>query len=182
MFNKLINLIANVYVRLRYGSRVSLSWNDEVAGVRFRFNSKTSRVHVGTNFRGRSYIILNLSDSGVLEIGSQVFFNDGVHVNVREHVSIGNGCLLGQNVQIYDHDHDLHGADMRNSFVSAPVVIGDNTWIGSNVTILKGVTIGSNCVVAAGTVVTKDIPDGFLLRNNLDQCASPIRGDEKAER
>ena len=50
--------------------------------------------------------------------------------------------------------------------MTAPVVIGDNVWIGANATILPGVTIGSMSVVAAGAVVTKDVPSGVLVAGN----------------
>ena len=121
---------------------------------------------MGEAFSARSGCIFNISDSGHLSIGDNVFMNDRCCVNVREDVTIGSGCLFGQNVMIYDHDHDYRG-DLRNGFISAPVTIGENTWIGSGAIILKGVHIGSGCVIAANSVVTRDVPDDTLYRNDI---------------
>ena len=78
-----------------------------------------------------------------------------------ERISIGNRCTFGNNVVIVDHDHSIHGE--KTEFVTDPVVIEDGAWIGANVVILKGVTIGKEAVIAAGSVVTKAVPDNCIF-------------------
>jgi acetyltransferase-like isoleucine patch superfamily enzyme len=96
---------------------------------------------------------------GKVTVAGRVFFNSYVSISSVQSVEIGEGCLFGENVKIYDHDHEYgHGIKVIGSgLVSKPVKIGNNVWIGSNVVILKGVSIGDNSVIGAGTIVTKDI-------------------------
>lgn len=79
---------------------------------------------------------------------------------------------LGDNVQIAPKDnlvtlnHDLSAGGNRKATYCKPIVIEDNVWIGINSTILPGVTLGKNCVVAAGSVVTKDVPADTIVAGN----------------
>lgn len=74
-------------------------------------------------------------------------------------VHIGNHCMIGPNTLITTVGHPLSPMKRRNHIgIAKPVIIGNDVWIGGNSTILPGVTIGDNVVIAAGAVVTKDIP------------------------
>lgn len=92
-----------------------------------------------------------------IHIGKRVFFNSGCHFQDQGGITIGDGVLIGHNVVIATINHDLNPAKNRLNHYQ-PVVIKDNVWVGSNSTILAGVTIGEWSVVAAGAVVTKDVP------------------------
>jgi acetyltransferase-like isoleucine patch superfamily enzyme len=87
-------------------------------------------------------------------------------ISCRENIIIGNNCIFGNNVSIYDNDHDYKNS--LEKYVTNKVEIGDNTWCGCNVVILKGVTIGKNCVIAAGTLVNKDVPDNSIVYNSKE--------------
>lgn len=102
---------------------------------------------------------LKLAAGAKVDIGSETYLADNCFVAISTHLSIGNGCAISWDVQIYDDD----GHDMGKSVKSAPIHIGNNVWIGSRATILKGVSLGDNCVVAAGAVVTKSFPAGTLI-------------------
>lgn len=88
------------------------------------------------------------------------------HITAFATIIIGKNVLTGKNILISDNSHghllsrdELKTPPMRrNLSVKGPVVIGDNVWIGSKASILSGVTIGEGCVVAANSVVTKDVP------------------------
>ena len=97
-----------------------------------------------------------------ITIGKNVFFNTGCSFQDRGGISIGDGSMIGMNVAIATLNHGLD-LETRNTTFSSPVVIGKNVWIGSNATILPGVTIGDNSVVAAGAVVTKDVPENTVV-------------------
>jgi acetyltransferase-like isoleucine patch superfamily enzyme len=97
-----------------------------------------------------------------ITIGKNVFFNTGCSFQDRGGISIGNGSMLGMNVTIATLNHGL-SLETRNITYASPVIIGENVWIGSNATILPGVTIGDNSVVAAGAVVTKDVPANTVV-------------------
>jgi acetyltransferase-like isoleucine patch superfamily enzyme len=97
-----------------------------------------------------------------IAIGKNVFFNTGCSLQDRGGISIGNGSMLGMNVTIATLNHGL-SLETRNITYPSPVKIGENVWIGSNATILPGVTIWDNSVVAAGAVVTKDVPENTVV-------------------
>ncbi|MCR4773665.1 MAG: sugar O-acetyltransferase [Prevotella sp.] len=84
-------------------------------------------------------------------------------LDIRE-VWIGNNVMIGPNTLISTVGHPLSPAGRRNYMaIAKPVRIGNDVWIGGNVTILPGVTIGNNVVVAAGAVVANDVPDNTLV-------------------
>ncbi|WP_042147819.1 sugar O-acetyltransferase [Paucisalibacillus sp. EB02] len=97
-----------------------------------------------------------------ITIGKNVFFNTGCSFQDRGGITVGNGSMIGMNVTIATLNHGLP-LETRNTTSPSPVVIGENVWIGSNATILPGVTIGDNSVVAAGAVVTKDVPENTVV-------------------
>lgn len=92
-----------------------------------------------------------------ITIGKGVFINSGCHFQDQGGITIGDGSLIGHNVVLATINHDLNPANGRKNHY-APIKIGRHVWIGSNATVLPGVTIGDWAVVAAGAVVTKDIP------------------------
>lgn len=91
-----------------------------------------------------------------ISIGKNVFFNSGCKFQDQGGIEIGDGCLLGHNTVIATINHDLDPRNNRRNHY-APVKLGRNVWVGSNVTILSGVSIGDWSVIAAGAVVTKDV-------------------------
>ncbi len=97
-----------------------------------------------------------------ISIGKNVFINTGCSFQDRGGIIIGNGSLIGMNVSIATLNHGLP-LETRGTTTPSPVVIGENVWIGSNATILPGVTIGDNAVVAAGAVVSKDVPSNTVV-------------------
>lgn len=92
-----------------------------------------------------------------IAVGKNVFINACCHFQDHGGVTLGDGCLIGHNVVFATLNHSL-APEARASMHPAPIVLGKNVWVGSNSTILQGVTIGDNAVIAAGAVVTKDIP------------------------
>ena len=92
-----------------------------------------------------------------ITVGEDVFINACCHFQDHGGVTLGDGCQIGHNVVFATLDHGL-APEERHTTCPAPIVLGKNVWVGANATILRGVTIGDNAVVAAGAVVTKDIP------------------------
>ncbi|RCX17391.1 maltose O-acetyltransferase [Fontibacillus phaseoli] len=100
-------------------------------------------------------------------VGNHFYANfDCVILDVCE-VHIGDYCFMAPGVHIYTATHPLNPTD-RNSGVEfgKPVKIGNNVWIGGRAVIVPGVTIGDNVVIAAGAVVTKDVPNGAVVGGN----------------
>lgn len=92
-----------------------------------------------------------------ISIGKDVFINSGCHFQDQGGIRIGDGALIGHNVVLATINHDLDPEENRKNHY-APIKIGSHVWIGSNATVLAGVTIGDWSVVAAGAVVTRDVP------------------------
>lgn len=97
-----------------------------------------------------------------ITLGKRVFINSGCKFQDQGGVVIGDDCLVGHNTVMATLNHDL-SPSRRADMHPARIVIGRNVWIGSNVTILPGVTIGDNAVVAAASVVTKDVPENAIM-------------------
>ena len=99
-------------------------------------------------------------------LGQRVFFNfNCVVLDVCE-VRIGDFTLFGPAVQIYTATHPLDAALRRKQEFAKPVAIGSDVWVGGAAVICPGVTIGSRAVIGAGSVVTRDIPDGVFAAGN----------------
>lgn len=90
-------------------------------------------------------------------VGKNVFFNSGCRLQDHGGIFIGDNVLFGHNVVLATLDHDLDPAK-RDLLHCAPIRIGNDVWVGANVTITKDVTIGDGAVIAAGAVVTRDVP------------------------
>ena len=103
------------------------------------------------------------TDCGVnITIGKNVFINSGCRFQDQGGITIGNDSLIGHNVVITTLNHDFEPKN-RKGLCPAPVIIGDNVWIGSNSTIVPGVVIGNNSIIGAGSVVTKNIPENVVV-------------------
>jgi acetyltransferase-like isoleucine patch superfamily enzyme len=102
---------------------------------------------------------------GHLEVGDNVFINYGTSIVAASRVRIGNDCLIGTHVMIMDCD--FHTVEDKSwDTTGRPVVIHDRVWLGNRSIILKGVTIGVDAVVAAGAVVTRDVPPRTIVAGN----------------
>lgn len=97
-----------------------------------------------------------------IHIGKDVFINEGCCFQDHGGIWIGDGSLIGQQVVMATLDHDLDPAHRQDMF-PGPIRIGRNVWVGAHATILRNVTIGDGAVVAAGAVVTKDVPPNTVV-------------------
>lgn len=112
---------------------------------------------------------LTVLSPAYFDYGDKTTFGDGCFVNHGCYFMDGGSITFGDNVFIgpfcgfYTASHPL-GAKERNLGLerALPIVVGDNCWLGANVSVLQGVTIGSGCVIAAGSVVTEDLPDNVM--------------------
>lgn len=144
IWNILVNIIANSYLvpkNLRYAIY-------KLAGLR----TQSTNIRSGCKFRGKSIFI----EKGV-------FLNHNVFIDAWEEVTIKENTAIAFDVLICTSSHKIGGEYKRaGESDRKPVVIGKGCWIGTRVTILPGVTIGDGCVIAAGSVVTKDcIPNAL---------------------
>ena len=96
-----------------------------------------------------------------ITVGNNVFINAGCKFQDQGGIVIGDGTFIGHNTVLATLDHDID-PDKRHLLHPAPIHIGNKVWIGAGVMITKGVTIGDNSIIAAGAVVTHDIPANVI--------------------
>lgn len=101
-----------------------------------------------------------------IELGERVFFNFNCVVLDVCPVRIGDFTLFGPAVQIFTPMHPYNASLRREQEFGKPVEIGSDVWVGGGALILPGVRIGSRTIIGAGSVVTRDIPDGVLAAGN----------------
>jgi acetyltransferase-like isoleucine patch superfamily enzyme len=102
---------------------------------------------------------------GAIRIGDHCLISPGVRIGCSCGVTIGNDCMLANGAYITDSDwHGLY--DRVGPGKSAPVMIGDNVWIGDRAVVCKGVSIGDNSVIGAGAVVVDDVPANVVAAGN----------------
>lgn len=126
-------------------------------------------------FHFRKGFSVFIEENGLLKIGKNVFFNNYCSITARQKISIGDNCIFGENVKLYDHNHKYKDGDKlicKQGFISDEITIDEDCWIGSNVTILKGVHIGKHSVVGAGVIVYKDLP-----ANSITVCKQNVSTD-----
>lgn len=97
-----------------------------------------------------------------ITVGKNVFINSGCCFQDQGGIEIGNNVLIGQQVVVATLNHDLN-PQKRANMTAASVKIGNNVWIGAHATILAGVNVGDGAVVAAGAVVTNDVPENTVV-------------------
>ena len=101
-----------------------------------------------------------------IELGERVFFNFNCVVLDVCRIRIGDFSLFGPAVQIYTPLHPLNAVQRRREEYGKPIDIGSDVWVGGGAIILGGVNIGSRSVIGAGSVVTRDIPEGVFAAGN----------------
>jgi len=118
------------------------------------------------------------SDQGVnIRVGRNVFINHGCTLSDIGGISIGDEVLIGPRVSLISSGHPLDPAFRRRRIVAAPIAIERGVWICTGATVLHGVTVGEDSVVAAGAVVTRDVPAGVVVGGVPARVLRPVRPD-----
>lgn len=115
-----------------------------------------------------------------IHIGRKVFINTGCTMQDQGGIYIGDGALIGHHATIVTLNHDPD-PERRGDLHPKPVHIGERAWLGANVTVLPGVTIGDGAVVAAGAVVTKDVPADTVVAGVPAKIIKKIGKQEERE-
>ena len=157
----------------RYSVQTFMQRRGVVASSRKGYVGCHSRIclsdKTGTIRLGKSPVIgdyAELKSRGTLVIGDHLSMNSFSRIVCHDSITIGDNVVIAQFVSILDHDHAHEfrdGAMKLTGYLTAPVKIGNNVWIGDKVTIVRGATIGDNVIVGANTVIHKDVPSNCVV-------------------
>jgi acetyltransferase-like isoleucine patch superfamily enzyme len=120
-----------------------------------------SELNINGNVRVSGGVILEIFDNAVLELGNNVCINSNTTILTTTNVKVGNDTIISWDVEIIDTD--FHKISREGATVAAPINIGSHVFVGNRAIIMKGVTIGDGAVIAAGAIVTKDVPPNSLV-------------------
>lgn len=167
-----VSLFIYLKYKLLYGKRFSAPM-PQAWGKRFcvHMAGAGSKISFGRKAVVRDGMTLRV-EGGELSIGDKCFFNTNMSITCVDKITIGDNCQFANNIVIVDHDHD-YKKGVGCGFVSAPITLGNNVWVGANAVILRGVTIGDNAVISAGSVVRKDVPANTVFYQKREDCCKP---------
>ena len=178
-------------VGVKYGSNMRVYNKISITGCgrieigdNFVFTSGASINPICRNLRGAIYTVRPNSQ---IKIGDHVGISSSClwaldKITIGNNVKIGGDCIIIDN-DAHPHDYyirraeygDQHGVDaMLSNVLASPVVIEDDVWIGARCQILKGVHIGARSIIAAGSVVTKNVPSDVIAGGNPCKVICPI--------
>ena len=143
--------------KILYGSRIQMAKINSLKGRIEIDLFSDAKCRIGNFLMTAGPFYIKCTDKAEITIGDNCFFNHNCSLTAAENIVIGNQCMFANNFVVVDHDRDRKDGKILKELVSAPVKIGNNVWCGANVTVLKGVTIGDGAVIAAGSVVNRDV-------------------------
>ena len=150
-------------VRRRYWRTLGMSIGSGTRLARLRV-TWPHRIRIGEKCNLEHDVYLKVSGGYAqtisIRIGDGCFLGGGCELNALSSIVIGSCCLIASGTRFIDHDHGIElGTLMKHQPErSAEILVGSDVWFGVNCTILKGVTIGDGAIIAAGSVVTKNVP------------------------
>ena len=151
------------------------------AGSGFKIFSNKSAFIFGKRNYIRRYCSIIAAD-GVLKIGDNFFMNNYSSINCIGKIEIGDDCLFGEGVRLYDHNYDYRVAKgipiNKAGHTKGFIKIGNNCWLGSNTIVLMNVTIGDNVIIGANNLIYKDVPDNSLIVAKSDIITKEYRSAE----
>ena len=177
----LIFIFKIIFYKIKFRNKIKFS-NPNV-GIEKSTKIIIDNTNSGITFGNFVYLYrygnLEAYDNGHICFGNNVSINKGFSIVARKNILIGNDVIIGPNVMIYDHNHSFNssGKPYRSQgYSSKEILIENNVWIGANVFISSGVKIGKNSVIAAGSIVVKDVDSNSLYAGNPAVFVKKLNG------
>lgn len=130
-----------------------------------------SHIYLGRQVHLRKGVDIEARDGATVNIGNNFFINKNSSITARYGITIGDDCMIGENVTISDHNHAFQSSQIpfnQQGYYGEKISIGNNVWIGSGSFIGSGVHIGDNVVIGSGTFVSKSIPSNKKVYNKKE--------------
>ena len=133
---------------------------------------QNGKLILGYNTCISQYGDIFVGEKGNLYIGNRVYFNKGVFISCQNKIHIEQNCQFGPDVKIIDNNHKFSREEgvSTKEHTYGEIYIGESSWIGANVVLLKNAKIGKKCVIGAGCVINQEIPDNSIVtldKNNI---------------
>lgn len=172
-------MLANVKRAMAITARLNRLTFDDANEIRALFSQL-----IGKNVDESFLLIPPFYTAGgdEIRVGRNVFVNQNCTFYDLGGLDIADDVMIGPNVSIITTAHPLDPAQRRAATIGKPIVIERNVWIAAGATIIGGVTVGENSVVAAASVVTKDVPPNTLVGGNPARVIRAICNDVKGMR
>jgi len=156
-------MVAEVKRAMAITARINHLTYDDAAEVRALFSEL-----IGQTVDDSFFLIppFYATGGGNTRVGHHVFVNQNCTFYDLGGLDIGDDVMIGPNVSLITSGHPVEPSQRRAGVTASPIVIENNVWIAAGVTIIGGVTIGENAVIAAGSVVTRDVPPNTLAGGN----------------
>jgi len=160
LYYRFIIILNSVFIRLLALSRGS--WISLGATIHIHSGGC---LKIGQRVGVAKNSVLSILPGAILELKDGCMIGHGVTIFCANWVVVGAQTRIAHYSSLVDHDYDIYSGEswFDSPKVSSPIIIGDNAWLGSHATILKGVTIGRKCVIGAQTIVLKSVPEGMLV-------------------
>lgn len=166
IFGALSSKIKIFWLRIR---GYDIDYSAYLRGNNFFFQSQKNCIKINKNCEMGYGVRLCSGFGGKVNISNNVGIFDYTIIDIHTSLEIGENCLIAPFCYIGDYDHvikDRNKPIIDQGYISKPIRIGRNVWIGTKSVILKGITIGDNTIVGAGSIVTRDIPPNSLAAGN----------------
>lgn len=170
------NAIRIAYNKLRFGKRFNVHIMQRISPMcALKLYSK-GYMQIERNCEFAHGCDFQVHGIGKLHIGTNTYFNRYCMISAHESVKIGNNCMFGPGVKVFDNNHRFTKNDgVLSTLKCGEITIGNNCWIAANAVILKGTTIGDNCVIGAGCLVQGNVPNGTLVKCKQELIFSEIK-------
>ena len=150
------NVLHFLMLKIKYNRKLHTGFVQSFEKVRLEIG-KDASVTIGSYNQNRGSLYIGVIGDGDLTIGNHCFFNINSSITCAKKIVIGDNCKFGNNIVIVDHDHNFRAkgkySEDSPEFISSPIIIGNNVWVGAGAIILRGTNIGDNCVISAGSMV-----------------------------
>lgn len=165
----LINKVITAWWTSFYYALGKLFFSDMGKGCRFEgwidLPQRGRKIRLGDHVHICRRVTITVTHDGELTIGNNVFIGPGVVISSHQRIVIGDDSLIAEYVSIYDNDHgtaELAKPISTQGYVSEPCEIGAGCWVGAGSKILRGGGLGRDCILGAGAVLKKVLPDASV--------------------